>query len=133
MWLQTAPRAQIRGQILFFKSRLGWTMRHHKSPLALSNWRKAHIGGETTSFKQTLRGTRKQQQQHKSPSAAGISEGRCRLSRTSNSFLAEKGKLFISAQWLCCILYAFLCIFCSAFLQFPLLSYQVLEATRVIR
>ena len=42
--------------------------------------------------------------------------------------------LFISAKGPCCILYALLCVFFPAFpcLQFPMSSYQVLKATRVI-
>ena len=58
MWLQTAPRAQIRGEILFLKPRSGWTTKHHKSPLAISKWRwfgsnkgqqrREQIGVETT-------------------------------------------------------------------------------------
>ena len=34
-WLQTAPGVQIREEIFFSKSRLGWTTKHHKSPLAI--------------------------------------------------------------------------------------------------
>ena len=59
-----------KGETLFLKPRSGWTTRHHKSPLAISNWRyfgnikgqqrRTQIGGETTPFKQTSRKTRKQ-------------------------------------------------------------------------
>ena len=98
-WSRMALRAWIRGEISFFKPRLGWTSKHHKSPPAISNWRcfgnnkgqqrRVQIVGETTAFKQTSPGTRKQQQQHESPPArrlrsAGNSEGRRRLSRASS-------------------------------------------------
>ena len=33
-----------------------------------------------------------------------------------------KGKLFLSAKWLCCILYAMLYVFCFAFLQNSLVT-----------
>ena len=69
-WLQTAPRAQMRGETLFLEPRSGWTTNHHNSPIAISNWRcfgiikgqrrRAQIGGETTPCKQTSRGIRKQ-------------------------------------------------------------------------
>ena len=71
-WLQTAPRAQIMGEILFFKSRLGWTTKHRKSPLAISRYRLTDISergqqeaqrrGETTPLKKTSGGTRQLQQ-----------------------------------------------------------------------
>ena len=35
-WLRTAFRTQIRGTNLFYKPRLGWTLKQHKSPLAIS-------------------------------------------------------------------------------------------------
>ena len=43
-------------------------------------------------------------------------------------------ELFIFAKWPCCILHALLCVFFSVLpsLQFPMLSYQVLKATRSI-
>ena len=50
----------------------------------------------------------------------------------------RKGELFISAKWPCCILYALLCVLFFLLsvlpsLQFPMSSYQVLKATRIIR
>ena len=38
-WLQTAPRAQMRGEILFPKPRSRRTTRQQNSPIAISNWR----------------------------------------------------------------------------------------------
>ena len=35
-WLRTALRTGIRGKKLFFKPRLGWSSKHHKSPLDIS-------------------------------------------------------------------------------------------------
>ena len=93
-----------QGRILFFKPRLGWTPKHFKSPLAISNWRcfgknegqqqRVQIGEETSPFKQISGGTRKQQ--HKSLLArtlrsASISEGRRRPSKTGSSILADEG------------------------------------------
>ena len=43
--------------------------------------------------------------------------------------------LFISAKWPCCILHALLCVlflFVLPSLQFSMLSYQVLKATRIV-
>ena len=72
-----------------FEIEVGWTTKHRKSSLAISNWRflgnnkgqqrREQIGGATTSFKKTSQGTR-QRQQHKSPptrrlQSASISEG----------------------------------------------------------
>ena len=94
----------MKGEILFLKPRSRRTTRQHNSPTAILNWRwfgnnkrqkrKAHIGGETTPFKQTSRETRKQLQQHESPTvrrlrSAGINEGRHRLTRTSSTMEAE--------------------------------------------
>ena len=54
--------------------------------------------------------------------SAGISEGPRRPIKIS-SLIPAKGKLFIAAKWLCCILYALLCVF----LQNSMLSYQILK------
>ena len=92
--------------------------------------------GKTTPFKQTSRETRIQQQQHEPPPtrrlrSAGISEGRRRPMKTSNSIPAETGKLFISAKRLCCILYALLCVFfCFAFLAISLVTISGTEGNK---
>ena len=97
--------------------------------------------GETTPFKQTSRRTRIQPQQHVSPPArrlrsASISKGRRRLTRTSSAIEIEGLliRLFLFSGhhavycMLCCACFCF--VFSS--LKFPMLSCQVLKATRLI-
>ena len=75
-----------------------------------------HRFRETLPRSSGLRGEPDSEIQHGSPAArrlrsAGISEGQRRLNRTSSLILGEKGKLFTSVKYLCCILYALFCVF----------------------
>ena len=148
-WLKTVPRAQIRGKILFPKPRSRRTTNQHNSPIVISNWRyfgnkgqqqKAKIGGKPTPFKQTSGETQIQLQQHKSPHvgrlrSASIGKGRRRLTRTSS--MTPAGRVLICSfppidyTVLCILCYAWFCIV-SCSLQFPMSSYQVLKAARII-
>ena len=143
-WLQTAPRAQMRGEISFPKPRSRWTTNQYNSPLVISNWRrqqqKAQIGGETTPFKQTSGKTRIQLQQHKSPpvrrlSSASIGKERRRLTRTSSTIEAE-GQLissFLPSGHAVYCLYALLCVFlfCFAFLAISHVIMPGIEGNKI--
>ena len=139
-WLQTALWAQVRGEIRFFKSRLGWTTNHRKSPLAISKWRcfgnnkgqqqRAQIGGDTAPFSR-LRG----EPENSNNSTSRRPLGGCDQPATARGDLS--GGRTVSCSFLprgyavhCMLCCAF---FCFAFLQFPLLSYRVLKAKQITR
>ena len=51
-WLKMAPRARMRGEILFPKPRSRRTTNHHNSPIVISNWR--YFGNKGQQQKQRL-------------------------------------------------------------------------------
>ena len=96
-----------QGENNFFKPRLGWTSKRHEPPVVGLLIDRQQRGAtarstdreETTLFKKPSRGTRKQQQQHRSPFArlrdyrsAGNSEERRQPSKPSSLTLADDGQ-----------------------------------------